>query len=223
MGTLSLFDTVGPVMIGPSSSHTAGAVRIGKMTRDIVGEKIDYVKVFLHGSFKETYQGHGTDRALIGGLLGFSTESSLIKDSFRIAKDKGIEFEFIPQDLDNVHPNTAKLVVEDINGELTTVVGSSIGGGNIVITELNGMEVELTGENFTLIAIHDDRPGRIAKIGQVLVDNDLNIAYMTVIRLTKGGEAVAIIELDQRLDQAGVTAMEEIDGVNKVQAVKQIK
>jgi L-serine dehydratase len=141
MNNLSAFDIIGPVMIGPSSSHTAGACRIGNLAKEIVDNKLKDVKIYFHGSFKETYRGHGTDK-------------------------EGFSFEFFPVDLDDVHPNTMKLEITDQEDIKTPIVASSIGGGNIIVTELNGTEVKLKGEYYTLITFHNDQPGLIAKISE---------------------------------------------------------
>lgn len=223
MSDLSAFDTIGPVMVGPSSSHTAGAVRIGNLAREIVGVEFKQVKVFLHGSFKETYQGHGTDKALIGGLLGLSTENSSIKESFKLAQEEGIEFEFIPTDLDDVHPNTVKLEVEDINGKVTTIVGSSVGGGSVVITELDGIEVKLSGKYPTLMTLHKDMPGMIAKIGEILMNHNINIAFMEVIRRERKVKATAIIKLDQELKPSAVDLIAGVAGVDAVKTITPIQ
>ena len=223
MSSLSAFNTIGPIMVGPSSSHTAGAVRIGNLAREIVGNDIKEVKVYFHGSFKETYQGHGTDKALIGGLIGFSTENELIKKSFEIAKEKGIKFEFKAIDLDNVHPNTLKLELTDINNEQTTIVASSVGGGSVVVTKLNNIKVELKGDYYTLITRHQDQPGMVAKISNVLQNYDLNIAKMKVLREKKGSLATAIIDLDQKIEDDILDLIEKIPQVKSTKLVNPIE
>lgn len=220
MDNLSAFDVIGPVMIGPSSSHTAGAVRIGNLAKEIVNNKIKNVKVYFHGSFKETYQGHGTDKAIIGGLLGLSTDNSSIKNSFELAEKEGFDFEFFPADLDDVHPNTMKLEIVDVDDVKTTIVASSIGGGNIVVTELNGTEVKLKGEYYTLITFHEDRPGLIAKISEILQIYNLNIAEMEVLRVQKGSLATAIINLDEEIRENILELIKEIPGINSLKLVK---
>lgn len=220
MDNFSAFDVIGPVMIGPSSSHTAGAVRIGNLAREIVDNKLKDVKVYFHGSFKETYQGHGTDKAIIGGLLGLKTDNSKIKDSFKLAAEAGFSFEFLAADLDDVHPNTMKLEITDQNGVTTTIVASSIGGGNILVTELNGTEVKLKGEYYTLITFHNDQPGLIAKISEILQIYDLNIAEMEVLRKHKGSSATAIINLDQEVKEHILKLLKDIPGINSLKLVK---
>ena len=220
MDNLSAFDIIGPVMIGPSSSHTAGAVRIGNLAREIVENKIKDVKIYFHGSFKETYKGHGTDKAIIGGLLGLKTDNSKIKESFQLAEEEGFSFEFFPADLDNVHPNTVKLEITDLNDLQTTIVASSIGGGNIIVTELNGTKVKLKGEYYTLITFHNDQPGLIAKISEILQIYNLNIAEMEVLRKQKGSQATAIINLDQKVEEHILKLLRDIPGINNLKLVK---
>ncbi|MBM7624873.1 L-serine ammonia-lyase, iron-sulfur-dependent subunit beta [Sporohalobacter salinus] len=223
MSNLSAFDTLGPVMVGPSSSHTAGAVRIGNLAREIVGQDFKKIKIYLHGSFKETYQGHGTDKALIGGLLGLSTESSQIKKSFQLAKQQKIDFEFIPTDLGEAHPNTVKLEIKDIDGDTNVITASSIGGGNIVVTEIDGVEVDLTGDYPTLITLHKDKPGVIAQISTVLNEYKLNIAEMKVVRQDKGALATAVIGLDQQLDTSILNKIRKKSEIKKVKRVNPIE
>ncbi|MGM0549359.1 MAG: L-serine ammonia-lyase, iron-sulfur-dependent subunit beta [Bacillota bacterium] len=220
MNNLSAFDIIGPVMIGPSSSHTAGAVRIGNLAKEIVDNQLKEVKIHFHGSFKETYQGHGTDKAIIGGLLGLKTDDSKIKESFKLAKAEGFSFEFFPADLDDVHPNTMKLEIIDQDEIETTIVASSIGGGNIIVSELNGTEVKLKGEYYTLITFHSDKPGLIAKISEILQIYNLNIAEMEVLRKEKGSQATAIINLDQKVEKHILKLLSDIPGINNIKLVK---
>ena len=220
MDNLSAFDIIGPVMIGPSSSHTAGACRIGNLAKEIVDNKLKDVKIYFHGSFKETYRGHGTDKAIIGGLLGLKTDDSKIKKSFQLAKEEGFSFDFLPVDLDDVHPNTMKLEIIDQNDVKTTIVASSIGGGNIIVTELNGTEVKLKGEYYTLITFHNDQPGLIAKISEVLQIYNLNIAEMEVLRKQKGRQATAIINLDQKVEEHVLKLLRDIPGIDHLRLVK---
>ncbi|MEC9489508.1 MAG: L-serine ammonia-lyase, iron-sulfur-dependent subunit beta [Halanaerobiales bacterium] len=220
MDNLSVFDIVGPVMIGPSSSHTAGAVRIGNLAREIVGNKLKKIKVYLHGSFKETYKGHGTDKALIGGLLGLATDDSAIKNSFALAEEEGFSFEFSAADLDEVHPNTVKLEIIDQDDVTTTIVASSTGGGSIIVSELNGTQVKLRGEYYTLITFHEDRPGLIAKISEILQIYNLNIAEMEVLRQEKGSLATAIINLDEKINDNILRLLKDIPGIKNLKLLK---
>ncbi len=199
MKDFSIFDVVGPNMIGPSSSHTAGACRIGKAAYKMAEGDIKKVNFLLHGSFAKTYRGHGTDKALVGGILGFDPDDERIKNSFELAKEKGIEYSFQEEDLGEVHSNTAKIILQKSNGEEITLMGSSIGGGNIVVTEINGLKIKFTGEYDTLIISHEDKPGVIAKTTAVLALYDINIAFMRVYRYSKGQNAFMIIETDDKI------------------------
>ena len=183
MSEYSCFDIIGPVMVGPSSSHTAGAVRLGRFARAIAKELPNRVQIYLHGSFAKTYKGHGTDLALLGGLLGMETDDVQIRDSFRLAEESGLVYEFIPSDLgDEYHANTAKFVMTLSDGSVKEVVGCSIGGGKVLITELDGFPVEISGAYPTIIDTHMDQPGVIHLITGVLVEHNINIAAMKVFR-----------------------------------------
>lgn len=196
MKEYSIFDVVGPNMIGPSSSHTAGACRIGKAAYKIAGENIKKATFLLHGSFGKTYRGHGTDKALVAGILGFDPDDERIKHSFELAKEKEIEYIFKEEDLGDVHPNTVEILIETNSGGKVQLVGSSIGGGNIKITQVNGLELEFTGEYPTLVISHIDKPGVIAKVTAALEKYNINIAFMRVYRHSKGQNAFMIIEAD---------------------------
>ena len=159
MSTPSLFDIMGPIMIGPSSSHTAGAARLGKMAYKLVGGDIREAKMYLHGSFAATYRGHGTDKALLAGLLNLNPSDERLRHSFELAREKGLRYEFIPTDLgENVHPNTVKFVITTNSGEIHEILGSSIGGGQVVVSIIDGMEVNFTGERPILVTHHRDTP-----------------------------------------------------------------
>lgn len=209
-----VFDIVGPIMIGPSSSHTAGAVRLGRMVRLILGEEPKKAAVYLHGSFALTHKGHGTDKALAAGLLGMETDDEQIRDVFELTKEKALDIEFIPADLGDVHPNTARIVAIGINGREVTVTGASVGGGNIVITEIDNYAVELAGNYHTLITIHEDKPGIVAIASHILSQHSINIAFMRVSRQNRGAQALMIIETDQSIGP------KVLDSVKNIEAVK---
>jgi L-serine dehydratase len=192
----SVFDIIGPVMIGPSSSHTAGAARIGRAARAIFGRKPKKVTITLYGSFAKTYRGHGTDIALVGGILDFDTFDQRMPDSLEIAKKEGIEVTFVESDEIPDHPNTARLLLEDEQGSVE-VVGISIGGGKMEIVELNGFELKLTGNAPVLLVLHQDRYGAIATVAGILARHEINIGYMQVSRKEKGSIALMSIETDQ--------------------------
>ena len=151
---MNVFDILGPVMIGPSSSHTAGAARIGRITLALLGAPAVKADIFLHGSFAKTYKGHGTDKALIAGIMGMSTDDSRIRRAPELAREQGLEVTITTGDIDGAHPNTARVALTDANGNRVSLLGSSIGGGNILVTEVNGMEVSITGQHTTLIVLH---------------------------------------------------------------------
>ena len=192
----SVFDIIGPVMIGPSSSHTAGAARIGKVVRSIFGQQPDSVDIYLYESFAKTYRGHGTDIALVGGLLGMEPDDEQLANSLEIAYEQGMEVCFIPKSEKADHPNSVKIVVSSGDRKLS-VTGISIGGGNIQISELNGFKLSLSMGTPTFIVVHQDVPGMIAKVTNILSASDINISTMTVTRESKGEKAIMIIEVDQ--------------------------
>lgn len=191
-----VFDIVGPIMIGPSSSHTAGAVRLGLMARKILGEKVLKAGIQLHGSFAQTYRGHGTDKVLIAGILGFAPDDERIVSALNIAKNQGVAYSFQTIKLEDAHPNTAIIHLTGETGRVAKVCGASVGGGNIMITNINGYAVELTGEYPALITIHHDKPGVITQVTQILARYAMNIAFMRVSRQSRGESAMMIMELD---------------------------
>lgn len=199
--TYSIFDIIGPKMIGPSSSHTAGAARIGKVAKRISRGKIKKVTFYLHGSFANTYRGHGTDRALIAGILGLDPNDENLGRSMELAKEQELEYQFIEADLGEVHPNTVKIVIDYKDGGKSELVGSSIGGGSIKIIQINGLDVEFTGEYPTLVIRHIDKLGIIADVTKVLSHSRINIATMNVFRHHKGEDAFMIIETDSLVSE----------------------
>ncbi len=198
MNSHGIFSVVGPIMIGPSSSHTAGAARIALLARKIAGLGYHHVDFYLHGSFAATYQGHGTDKALIGGIFGFEPSDVRIKNSFTFAKEAGITYHFIPTELGDVHPNTVKIDFHYPNENHFYVIGSSIGGGNILITNINGTSVSFTGEQPTLLFKYKEQKGMIAYISNALYSNGYNIDLMRTIK--EGNEVLLIVELNESLD-----------------------
>lgn len=202
-----IFDIVGPVMIGPSSSHTAGAARLGRMARLILGEQPVEAQIQLHGSFAQTYRGHGTDKALAAGLLGYREDDVRLKDSLDIAGRGNLAITFATLELRGAHPNTVVFRLIGVSGKKAKIVGASVGGGNIIITEINGFPVELSGEYYTLISIHQDKPGVVAMITSILARHDVNIAFMRVSRREKGSQALAIIEVDQPIPEECLDAV----------------
>lgn len=209
----SVFDIIGPVMVGPSSSHTAGAARIGLMAGKLFGETPTVIHITFYGSFADTYRGHGTDIAIIGGVLGYDTFDDRIPQSIDIAKSKGIEIHFETSEALTDHPNTAR--VHLTNGvEEFELVGISIGGGTIEITELNGVPLRLSGGGPALVVLHHDRFGAIAAVTSILADYEINIGHMEVSRHEKGKQALMAIEIDDRIT---AEVLEEIDRLPQVE------
>lgn len=212
----SVFDIIGPVMIGPSSSHTAGAVRIGKVVHSIFGEIPDEVTFHLYNSFAKTYKGHGTDKALVAGIMGMDTDNPDIKRSLEIAHQKGIKIYWdILKDSNAPHPNTVKISVKKADKSMS-VIGVSIGGGNIQVTELNGFSVSLSMNTPTIITVHQDIPGMIAKVTDILSSSNINIATMNVTRESAGEKAIMIIEVDSRECQDAVKSIAKIPNIHNV-------
>ena len=203
MNFLSIFDVIGPNMIGPSSSHTAGAVSIALMARKMFPEAIAKVTFTLYGSFAKTYRGHGTDRALLGGILGFPTYDERIRDAFIHAEEMGVSYEFIIDDETNTnHPNTTDIDIVGVNGATLSVRGESIGGGKMKIVRINNIKVEFTGEYSTLIVHQQDKPGVVAHITQALSESDVNIAFMRLFRENKGANAYTVVESDHPIPES---------------------
>lgn len=208
----SVFDIIGPVMIGPSSSHTAGAARMGQVARQLFRHEPERVSISLYGSFAKTYQGHGTDVALIGGILGFETDDTRIPDALNIAKERNVEVEFIEEDANAPHPNTAKIRLYKGEEEIE-VVACSIGGGKIEVVELNGFDLQLTGTSPALLIVNNDRFGAIAAVASILAKHEINISTMSVSRKEKGRRALMVIETDELLADE---VIEEIKGQQNI-------
>lgn len=220
MKNYGVFDILGPVMIGPSSSHTAGAARLGKIGREIAGNQFYKVTFYLHGSFAKTYKGHGTDRALVAGILGMDPSDERIKRSLNIAKEEGIDIEFIEADLGYVHPNTVKIVFHYKDKENYYIVGSSIGGGNILITNINGNEVEFTGDYPTILIKYRDQKGSISRISSILSNEDINIATMKVSR--EGNIATMAIEIDNPIKEKIIDSISSLDEIIYITGINPI-
>lgn len=197
----SVFDIIGPVMIGPSSSHTAGAARIGEAARTLFGGEPEWIKIHLYESFAKTYKGHGTDFALVGGLLGFKTDDPRMKDSLSIAEQKNIHVEFVEDEAAVEHPNTARIMIGR-GKEQMELVGISIGGGKVSITELNGFELRLSGNHPAVLIVHNDRYGAIASVTDIFAKHEINIGHMEVNRKDVNQEALMVIEVDQNVNDA---------------------
>lgn len=199
---LQSFDIIGPIMIGPSSSHTAGAVRIGKYARSILGTTPVSATIRFSGSFAKTYMGHGTDKAIVAGILGMETDDERIRISMNVAREAGLAFSFEEVEIDGAHPNTAQVILKDANGKEVLVQGASIGGGNIIINRINDTIVAITGKSDTLIVPHQDVPGMIAIVSNILAEHRVNIHSFSLCRDHKGGTAVMTIEIDGKIEDS---------------------
>ncbi|WP_449354193.1 L-serine ammonia-lyase, iron-sulfur-dependent subunit beta [Virgibacillus natechei] len=208
----SVFDIIGPVMIGPSSSHTAGAARIGKAARNLFGEEPKWARIHLYESFAKTYKGHGTDFALVGGLLGFETDDPRMSKALDIAKSKNIEIDLIEDNAKADHPNTARLIIGNDTKEIE-LMGISIGGGKVEITELNGFELRLSGNHPAILIMHNDRFGAIASVTKILAKYEINIGHMEVNRKDVGKEALMVIEVDQNVEDHILKELENADHI----------
>jgi L-serine dehydratase len=207
---MNVFDIVGPVMIGPSSSHTAGAARIGKTAAMLLGAPVVKADILFHGSFAKTYRGHGTDKAIIGGILKMDPWDSGIRTSIQTAEEQGISIVFRTGTIENAHPNTALVTLTSKIGNTIAVQGASIGGGNIVITKVNDMEVYFTGQKTTLIVMHQDVPGIIAHVTNLVAAGNANICNFRLNRQEKGGLAIMTLEMDSDFNDALVTEIKAI-------------
>ncbi|OGO79234.1 MAG: L-serine dehydratase, iron-sulfur-dependent subunit beta [Clostridiales bacterium GWB2_37_7] len=223
MSNISVFEIMGPIMIGPSSSHTAGAEKLGKAASSIWGRSFDAVEFYLHGSFAKTYKGHGTDKALVAGILGMSADDERLRDSMNIAESRGIKTDFIEVDLGDVHPNTVKIVIKDKDQLMLTLVGSSIGGGNIIITEVDGSELEISGQYPVIIATHKDTRGMVSKITGVIAEHQLNIATLEVSRESRGETATTVIEIDSAAPDSIINEILQIENVISVRVLNAIE
>jgi L-serine dehydratase len=210
----SAFDIIGPVMIGPSSSHTAGAARIGRVARTLFGKEPKKAVISLYGSFAKTYKGHGTDVAIVGGLLDFDTFDERIPQSIQLAEQAGIEIEFMIESLVTDHPNTVRIRLFDDEKELD-VVGISIGGGTIEITELNSFKLKLSGEYPAILVVHQDRYGVISGVTNILAKYQLNIGHMEVSRKEKGNMAMMVIEVDQKIEDIVIQEIESLPNITQ--------
>lgn len=213
---MNIFDIIGPVMVGPSSSHTAGAVKIGNVCRKLMAEPIIKADIGMHGSFASTGKGHGTDKAIVAGLLLMTVDDIDIPDSFEIAKKSGMVITFENVDLGDVHPNTAKLSLVGVSGKQLEIVASSIGGGQIRICEIDGITANFSGDYSTLVVHNLDQPGHVTEVTSMLGHKSVNIATMQLYRKSRGGEAVMVIECDQEIPKDSIAWLEHLEGILKV-------
>ena len=206
---VSLLDIIGPVMVGPSSSHTAGACRLGLLARCLVGGTPHRARIELHGSFARTGEGHGTDKAIVGGLMGFRPDDERLRDALGIAEREGLDYRFEKTTLGEdgeVHPNTVRITVER-ERRTAVMVGSSLGAGRVLVTNIDGYPVEVTGNYHTVVLVAEDIPGSVARIAGILADHGLNIATLRLTRKERGADAFMVIELD---DEPGVDVRDQL-------------
>lgn len=213
---MNSFDIIGPVMVGPSSSHTAGAVKIGNIARKLLNTRVQNADILFHGSFLATGRGHGTDKALIAGLLGFSVDDPRIPESFRYAGEAGMSFVMSGADLGDVHPNSVKLLLSGADGKKIEVVAASVGGGAIRVTEVDGLPANFSGDYPTLVVNNLDQPGHVTEITSMLSHKSINIATMQLYRSSKGGNAVIVLECDQEVPDTAIRWLAHLEGILKV-------
>ena len=213
---MNIFDIVGPVMVGPSSSHTAGAVRIGFVARKLLGEEVKKAEILLYGSFLATGKGHGTDRALIAGLLGMQPDDERVPFSFEEAQNAGMEFLFGEANLKEAHPNSVVLLLTGESGKEIEIIGASLGGGRMKICKIDGYEANFCAEYPTLIVQNLDQPGCVATVTTMLSQLGINIATLQLYRDSRGGDAVMVVECDREVPLDSIAWLEKQSGIDRV-------
>ena len=213
---MNIFDIVGPVMVGPSSSHTAGAVRIGFVARKLLGEEVKKAEILLYGSFLATGKGHGTDRALIAGLLGMQPDDERVPFSFEEAKNAGMQFSFGEANLKEAHPNSVVLLLTGESGKEIEIIGASLGGGRMKICKIDGYEANFCAEYPTLIVQNLDQPGCVATVTTMLSERGINIATLQLYRDSRGGDAVMVVECDREVPLDSIEWLEGQSGIDRV-------
>lgn len=213
---MNLYDIIGPVMVGPSSSHTAGAVKIGYVSRKLMAQPIVKAQILLYGSFLATGKGHGTQIAIVAGLLGMKTDDCRIPDSFRLAGEAGMEISFGEAELKDAHPNSAQLILTGADGRQLEIVGESIGGSRINIASIDGLSANFSGDYPTLIVHNLYQPGHVAEVTSMLSHKSVNIATMQLYRAGRGGHAVMVIECDQEVPKESIQWLAHLEGIEKV-------
>ena len=219
---MNVFDIIGPVMIGPSSSHTAGAARIGRMVREILGESVASAEVTLFSSFAKTGIGHGTDKAIAAGLMGYSPDSNRIRNALEVAEKRGIPIHFTFSDQDMGHPNVAEIKAVGVHGRMVDAIGRSLGGGRIMMTQIDGFPVEINGEEYTLLTRHRDVPGVVARVCQILAAENINISTMRVFRKKRGDQAIMMIHTDEKVQPSVIHQLESCQDSSHVMALDSI-
>ena len=213
---MNLYDIIGPVMVGPSSSHTAGAVKIGYVSRKLMAQPIVKAQILLYGSFLATGKGHGTQIAIVAGLLGMKTDDCRLPDRFRLAGEAGMEISFGEAELKDAHPNSAQLILTGADGRQLEIVGESIGGSRINIASIDGLSANFSGDYPTLIVHNLDQPGHVAEVTSMLSHKSVNIATMQLYRAGRGGHAVMVIECDQEVPKESIQWLAHLEGIEKV-------
>lgn len=213
---MNLFDILGPVMVGPSSSHTAGAVRIGRVARALLGQRPVRAQLLLHGSFASTGKGHGTHQALIAGLLGLAPDDSRVPESFALAQEQGLEFSFGTCELRDVHPNSVLITLEGAEGGRLEVGASSPGGGRIRVFQVDGLDTSFSGELPTLVVHNSDQPGCVSQVTGVLANRGINVATLQLNRGGRGGSAVMVIQCDQPIPTEAAGEIRALPGILRV-------
>ena len=216
---ISIFEAVGPIMVGPSSSHTAGAARLGRMAAKLVGGTFTHVGFGLHGSFAKTYQGHGTDLALVAGVLGFKQDDERLSRSFELAEEAGITYRFYEMEISGAHENTVCMTFSMTDGTKREIIGSSIGGGQIRICSIDGFALEMSLNMTTLLVMHKDAKGMIYQITRTLAANDINIATMKLNRQEKGAMACCVIETDSDIPEQVVQELKMLPEIHTVKVI----
>ncbi len=216
MFLMNIFDIIGPVMVGPSSSHTAGAVKIGYVSRKLLAQPVKKAQILLYGSFLATGKGHGTQKALVAGLLGMEADDPRIPQSLELAREAGMEVSFGVSTLKEAHPNSVQLLLTGDQGRYLEITGESLGGSVINIASIDGLSANFSGDYPTLIVHNLDQPGHIAEVTSMLSHKSVNIAAMQLYRSSRGGEAVMIIECDQEIPRESIKWLSHLEGVQKV-------
>lgn len=218
---MDIFDIIGPVMVGPSSSHTAGAVRIGYISQKLMGEQIKEANILLYGSFLDTGKGHGTNKAIVAGLLGMQPDDMRIPHSMEIAEKKGIKVTFGKSTLKEAHPNSAQIILTGISGKQLEVVGESLGGSRINIAQIDGITTNFSEDYPTLVVHNQDQPGHVSEVTSMLAHKSVNIASMQLYRSNRGGNAVMVLECDQEIPREGIEWLKKVEGITKVTYLSQ--
>jgi len=200
---VSILDVMGPVMVGPSSSHTAGTARLGRVAREVLDDEPRSVRFVLHPPLAATYRGHGSDFALVGGAIGLNVDDPRIPEAIRIAEQMGVDVEFAEEDLGDVHPNTVRVEIRSDKREVE-IVGSSIGGGVIEVFKINSFQTRFKGDSPTLLLFYRDRPGMISEVTKIIAEEGINIASLSCSRKQRGKDAFMQIDVDSPLSKAAL-------------------